>query len=175
MKARRNSHVAERKGVAILRSAGQSGGFTLIELMICIAIIGILASIAIPAFSGYKDRAKIAQAQSDLKNIQFAIELLGIDTELWPGANEIGVSADSEVWDLRGAAAGLLATDGSFPSWDGPYIASIPKDPWGNNYFFDPDYTMNGETVPVIGSFGPNGEGPNVYDSDDVILVLPHT
>lgn len=148
-------------------------GFTLIELMIVIAIISVIALIAIPAYSHYKDKGLIARAQSDLKSLQLAIEMLATDTGRWPGPNSVGVTANSEVWDLNTPAGGLVAAGAGFSGWDGPYIQSVPKDPWGNDYFFDPDYDLNGTTVAVIGSFGPNGVGPNVYDSDDVLIVLP--
>ena len=152
--------------------AKNSRGLTLIEMMIVIAIIGILAATAIPQFSTYTKKAKIAEAMAELKEIQFVIELLACDTEKWPGPNNVGETANIEVWDLSAANAGLVATNGAFPGWNGPYIASVPKDPWGNNYFLDPDYNIGGVIYAVIGSFGPNGVGPNQYDSDDVIIRL---
>jgi len=140
--------------------------------MVVITIIGILAAIAIPQFSAYREKAKVAVATSELKEIQLVIELLACDTEKWPGPNEVGETADQEVWDLNAANAGLVATGGAFPGWNGPYIASVPKDPWGTDYFFDPDYRIGGVFYAVIGSFGPNGVGPNQYDSDNVIIKL---
>ena len=148
-------------------------GFTLVELMVVIAVMGILAAVAIPQFSAYRDKAKIADAISDLKTLQLTIELLAIDTNRWPGPNAVGVSADQEVWDLNAAAAGLVATNGAYPGWRGPYIFSVPTDPWGSNYFFDPDYRINGVDYVVVGSFGPNKVGQNLYDSDDVVLKFP--
>jgi general secretion pathway protein G len=148
-------------------------GFTLIELMTVISVIAILAVIAIPHYLAYKDKAKVAAATADLKAIQLAIEVLATDTNRWPGPNDVGVTADQEVWDLNAGIAGLVSTNGAFPNWDGPYLESVPTDPWGNNYFFDPDYRIDGEDFVVVGSFGPNGVGPNTYDADDVRLLIP--
>jgi hypothetical protein len=43
---------------------------------------------------------------------------------------------------------------------------------WGSDYFFDPDYDINGKDFAVVGSFGPNKVGKNLYHSDDIILLL---
>ena len=147
-------------------------GFTLIELMVVTSIIGVLAAIAIPKFSSYKEKAKIVEAKSQLKELQLAIELLATDTGKWPGSIDVGITANQEVWDLNAEEAGIVITNGAFPGWGGPYIASVPQDPWGSNYFFDPDYYMDGVPYAVVGSFGPNKAGPNQYDSDDVIIKL---
>lgn len=151
----------------------RSGGFTLLELIVNVAIIAILSAIAIPAYLAFKDRAKIAQAKSDLHSIQLAIEQLASDTGKWPGPNNVGETADTEVWDLSSGNGGLVKTSGGFPSWKGPYMKSVPKDPWGSNYFFDPDYYVKGVKYAAIGSFGPNKCCRNKYDSDDVVLLMP--
>lgn len=154
--------------------AKQSRGFTLLELLITIAIVGIIAAIAIPAYSNYRQRAKIAEAKADLRNLRLAIEMLAIDTEMWPTKKAVrDASGGPEVWDLNKDTAGLVATDGGFPGWAGPYIQSVPKDPWGSDYFFDSDYDIDGTNYVAIGSFGPNKVGQNKYDSDDVLLLLP--
>lgn len=153
-----------------------SRGFTLIELMVVIGIISALSGIAIPTYKSYGEKAKLAQVHADLRNIQQAMELLIIDTDQWPGpsnANVVNPGGANEVWDLSLPQAGLVATNGAFPGWDGPYLDSMPLDPWGNNYFFDSDYDIDGQDFAVIGSFGPNKVGPNQYDSDDVIIILP--
>jgi general secretion pathway protein G len=160
-----------------MRSIGASG-FTLLELIVNIAIIGLLVAIAIPAYTTFRDRARIATVRADLKNIQLAMEALAIDTEKWPGPQTVGVTADQEVWDLSTGSAGLVKTSGGFPNWKGPYMQSVPKDPWGKNYFFDPDYYTSGQMgvgpqSAVIGSFGPNKCCQNTYDSDNIYLLLP--
>jgi general secretion pathway protein G len=157
----------------MLRDLKDCGGFTLLELIVVLAIIGLLAVIAIPTFSSYKDKARIALVRTDLRNIQRAMEMLASDAEKWPGPSDIGVIANQEVWDLNSPQAGLVATNGGFPNWSGPYIDSVPKDPWGSDYFLDPDYMIGGIDYAVVGSFGPNKVGQNVYDSDDIYLILP--
>ena len=150
-------------------------GFSLIELMVSLSIVAILVAIAIPAFNRYRDRAKIAQAQADLRKIRGAVEMLAIDTGEWPGhqaegrTNTVGAN---EIWDLNAPNAGLVATDGGFPNWKGPYLDAVPKDPWESDYFFDTDYIIGGRTKVALGSFGPNQVGPNVYDSDNVVIYL---
>jgi hypothetical protein len=102
---------------------------------------------------------------------------LALDTNKWPGGieagNATGALNGNEIWDLNTPQAGIVSTDGGFPGWAGPYLESVPLDPWGHPYFFDSDYQVDGQELVVIGSFGPNGSGPNMYDDDDIILILP--
>ena len=169
-----NFSLSGRSGSAsISTSAKNSGGFTLLELIVNVAIVGILTAIAIPAYFTFKNQARIAQTKGDLHHIQLAIEQLANDTSKWPGPQPVGQTADQEVWNLNASNAGIVATNGGFPNWRGPYMNSVPKDPWGSNYFFDPDYYVKGVKYAAIGSFGPNKCCRNQYDSDDVILLMP--
>lgn len=154
-----------------------NSGFTLIEIMIVIAIVGILAAIAIPNFISYREKAMIAQAKAELKAIQLAIQDLALDTGFFPSKdntkNVYGkITGDIEINNLSEDAAGLMATDGKYPGWDGPYLTTTPIDPWGRNYFLDHDFEINGENHVVIGSLGPNGGEINDYDDDDKILII---
>jgi prepilin-type N-terminal cleavage/methylation domain-containing protein len=154
-------------------------GFTLIELLVVIAIIGMLATLVIGAVNQARAKARVAKVQAELKSLRNAIVLLENDSQEWPGHQAIGVigsGGSNEIWDLNDTDAGLSTTDGNFTNWNGPYILNVPLDPWGNEYFFDSDYDIDpsGSTrfAVVIGSFGPNGVGQNLYDSDDIIEIL---
>jgi len=153
-----------------------NGGFSLIEVLVVIGAIGILVGIAIPAYNSYREKAQIAEAQQVLKDIERAFITLAIDTGEWPGPIPIGTRANAELDHLNYSKAGLTNNDNNdFLNWNGPYIEGVvPLDPWGSNYFFDPDYDAGGpDKVPAIGSHGPNKSAINVYDSDNVILLLP--
>ena len=162
----------EERMVVNYTSTKKDSGFTLIELLVSMAIVGILVAIAIPASSGFREKARISQATAELKGLQSAIGALAYDTENWPGPSPIGVVVNVEVWDLNSGGAELVAP-GGFANWNGPYLQSVKKDSWGSDYFFDPDYEINGVDYPVVGSFGPNMAGQNAYNSDDIYLILP--
>ena len=151
-------------------------GFTLMELMITIAIIGILSAIAIPNFLAYREKSKVAHAESELKGIQMAIMDLALDTNMWPNnidAEIIDGDCDSgELADLNDPDAGLVATNGDFPDWNGPYLTVVEPDPWGNDYWFDPDYRIDGEKYITVVSSGPNGSAVNVYDDDNIYVII---
>ena len=156
----------------------KSRGFTLMELMVAIAICGVLSAIAIPNYLRYRQKGLIGGATGDLKTIQRKIQDLGHDTGFWPNKIPAGVSvamgSANEVWDLSNPNAGLTANGGNFfPDWQGPYFTGPFLDPWGHNYFFDSDYNLDGRVVAAIGSFGPNGCCPNAYDDDDIVLIIP--
>lgn len=150
-------------------------GFTLIEVLVAIAIIGLLSTLAMYAANYAREQAKITKVNHDLDLIYKAVGQLMLDSGEWPGhqtPEEVSSGAGNELWDLSVPAAGLVATDGNYLNWNGPYLFFLPTDPWGNDYFLDTDYRINGEWYPVIGSFGPNGVGPNLYDADDIYRVI---
>jgi len=152
-----------------------SGGFTLLEIIVNIAIIAILVAIAIPAYTIFKDKANTGKAKSDLRAIQNAVELLASDTNKWPGGIEVGLINKKKISDLSKKASGLITEDSKkFSNWAGPYIESIPKDPWERDYFFEGDYKISGTKHAVLGSYGPiEKNGKKLVSDDDVILILP--
>lgn len=162
------------------------GGFTLIELLVVIAIIGILSAVVLASLNTSRQKAKVGAAQAELSELRTAVTSLSVETGEWPGHQTVGVvntGANNEIWDLSTDESGLLSTDGSYSNWKGPYMLDIPLDPWGNAYFLDTDYQVNASDAPcngggscadvvALGSFGPDGTGQNVYNADDIIIIL---
>ena len=153
-------------------------GFSLIEILVVTGVIGILLGIAVPAYNEYREQGKIAAVKQVLKDIERAIIALAVDTGEWPEHQNIGEINDgggNEIYDLNDKESGLVLNDTSpaFPNWNGPYIQSIPLDPWGTKYFMDTDYRISGVDNVVIGSLGPSKCCNNQYKPDDVYLILP--
>ncbi len=155
----------------------KKSGFTIVEIMIAVLVVGILLAIAVPMLSKIREESRIDKAESDVEMLVAAVRQLAWDTGKWPGG-ATRTHGDPECWDLSTDSAGLLGNDGTFDAgkWDGPYARDIDADPWGNPYFFDSDYYPNGmgtsPKLAVVGSFGPNGSGRNIYDDDNIYSVL---
>jgi len=143
-------------------------GFTLTEILVVTGIIGILAGIAIPSMLRVRHEARIQVANNDIRVISAAIQILAFDTGQWPGGLPAGTVGNPESWDLNTNSAGLVRKDSRFFNWKGPYMDHVQLDPWGQPYFFDPDYRINYTWTPVVGSFGPNRKGRNFYDDDNI-------
>jgi len=161
----------------------KKSGFTFVEIAIVVAIIGMLAAMGVLAISKGVNNSKTRQAEGELEMLSAAVLQLAWDTGRWPNGEPRNDGGSAEVWDLSGDSSGLLGNDGTYNNWQGPYCdADALKDPWYKDtadgrhrlYFFDPDYNHQLEGVIVtVGSFGPNGKGPNLYDSDDVLPEVP--
>jgi len=173
-------------------------GFTLIEILVVIAIIGILSSVVLTAVGTAREKAREAKAKSELRNLKTAIRLLEADTGKWPNGCPVGNIANPEV-ALDNAQAGIkqspvVQNNGSgcewigadITNWGGPYMET-PTDPWGNSYDFDPDYrpgdNLDGSTncdggtgsideIVAVVSYGPDGLERNKYNCDDVYLEI---
>jgi len=157
-------------------------GFTLIEMLVVVAVIGILAAIVLVSVGGLREKAWIARARSDLNQLRTAITIMAHDTGMHPNHfNERACVGNAEI-DLAvgDCDTGLACTDGGFPGWAGPYMTEIETDHWDGTYQFDPDYLCSSGVTGcpddgwyrVILSHGPNQSGTNAYDDDNIVLVI---
>ncbi len=150
----------------------KKSGFTLVEILVVTLIIGLLASLAVVVVVKGNRSSLKRQAEAELEMMSAAILQLAWDTGKWPNQRLRTNPGSAEVWDISLDSAGIMGSNGSYTDWKGPYFDGATLDPWGNPYFFDPDYRINGVMRIVVGSFGPNGRGRNQYDSDDIYVRL---
>ena len=106
--------------------SSREAGFTLIELMLVIVIIGALAAMVVPRLAGRSEEARMGAARADIKgNLSLALRLYEVDNGRYP-ATEQGLAA-------------LISKPTSPPvpdNWKGPYIEHEPMDPWKNLYVY---------------------------------------
>ncbi|MBI5419930.1 MAG: type II secretion system major pseudopilin GspG [Deltaproteobacteria bacterium] len=126
------------------------GGFTLIEIMVVIVILGLLAALVVPKLIGRTEEAKRTQTRVQIKNIQQALELFKLDNGFFP-ATEQGLEALVRVPET-----------GRIPKnyRKGGYIDRVPKDPWGNPFVYVSPGSRGDFDISSYGSDGaPGGEG----------------
>ncbi len=126
-------------------------GFTLLEIMVVVVIIGLLAAIVVPNFIGNIDTAAVNRARQDIRGIETALDLYRLDNFKYP-SSEDGLEA-------------LVTNPGedAAPNWK-PYLRRMPMDPWNNPY----QYAYPGQNGNYdVFTFGADGrEGGEGIDAD---------
>ena len=133
---------------------GICSGFTLIEIMVVIVIMGIMAAMVVPKLMGRTDDARVAAAMYDIATLKKTLDMYKLDNNRYPTTVQ-GLQAL-----LVKPTVGPIAV-----GWkSGGYIDRLPKDPWGNNYQYSSP-GIRGEAE--IFSFGADGQPGGVgFDAD---------
>lgn len=159
-------------------------GFTLIELLIVVAIIGILAAIAVPNFMNAQVRAKVARAESEMRNIQNALESFFIDNNGYPPMSNDrllmrkqyrGLEDDQSDINIAHIAIGTGSRARRlYLTTPVAYISSLPFDPFhGDGQEFGYGYGSNGQSYYLLSSYGP--DQADGLGSGDALNELEYT
>ncbi len=128
----------------------KQGGFTLIEVMVVVVILGILAAILVPKVMDRPDQARKIKAKQDIRALEAALNLYKLDNFVYPTTDQ-GLEALVE-----------KPSSPEPPNWkEGGYVDRLPKDPWNQDYL----YLSPGEN----GSIDIFSMGPDQQPSDDDI------
>lgn len=140
----KNKHLASRRH--------RRRGFTLVELLLVLVILGTLAALVLPKFTGRTEQARVTAAQTQIATFSTALDAFEVDTGRYPTGGD-GLQQ-------------LVAAPGDVSGWRGPYLKSdIPMDPWGHPYV----YEFPGRRNPSgydLSSAGPDGQAGN---ADDIV------
>ncbi|MBI2715615.1 MAG: type II secretion system major pseudopilin GspG [Rhizobiales bacterium] len=134
------------------RARGE-GGFTLIEILVVIAIIALIMSLVGPRVLNYLGESKVKAAKIQIQSFGSALDLFNLDTGRYPNTSE-GLTA-------------LVQSPGTIPAWNGPYLKGgvLPNDPWGKAYV----YRSPGEHGPYdIMSYGSDGQEGGTGTAADI-------
>ena len=124
-------------------------GFTLIEIMVVLVIIGLLAALVVPSIMDRPDEARRIKAMQDIRAIESALKLYRLDNYRYPTQAQ-GLKA------LRDKPDGV-------DNWKGPYVDNLPLDPWDQPYrYANPGRDGRGVDVYTLGADNrEGGEGPD--------------
>jgi general secretion pathway protein G len=128
----------------------RSAGFTLVELLVVLAILTLLVGLVGPRVLGQLGGAKSKTAAVQIADIEKSLELFKLDVGRFPTKQE-GLDA-------------LVTRPGAVSGWNGPYLKgdAVPRDPWGNPYQYAPAAGQGGVEILSLGADGaPGGEGEN--------------
>lgn len=139
------------KRVDVSRARGMRG-FTLIEIMVVVVILGVLAALIVPNIIGRPDEARVTAAKSDIQSIANALELYRLDNSQYPSTDQ-GLEA-------------LVEKPSGYPepkNWNAEgYLKKVPVDPWGEPYV----YINEGRDYEIYSLGADRKEGGEGVDAD---------
>lgn len=136
-----------------LHSASRSRGFTLLELLVVIVIIGLLAAYVGPKYFSQLGKSEATVARSQIAAFESALDTFRLDVGRYPNSDE--------------GLAALLSAPAAAPKWNGPYLKKqIPKDPWGNPYLYR---APSGAKEYEIMSYARDGQAGGSGDDADIV------
>jgi general secretion pathway protein G len=128
-------------------------GFTLVEMLVVITIIGLIMSLVGPRVLNYLAESKVKAAKIQMQSFSSALDLFNLDTGRYPATGE--------------GLAALIQPPGTIPAWNGPYLKGgvLPNDPWGKPYV----YHSPGEhgTYDIL-SYGSDGQEGGTGTAADI-------
>jgi general secretion pathway protein G len=138
----------------------QSSGFTLLEMLVVLVIMGLLAALVGPQLLGRVDTSRVTAAQTQVRMIKGALDTLRLDIGRYPTKEEGLALLEVPPEDDRAAR-----------KWQGPYLGEdIPLDPWGSSYQYNP---VSGTSIALF-SYGADGE-PGGEGLDEDVGLFPRT
>lgn len=135
-----------------VRDGRGASGFTLVELLVVLAILGMLAALVGPQVLNQLGGAKSKSAAIQIADLEQALEIYKLDVGRFPTSDQ-GLDA-------------LVTQPSGVKGWNGPYLkkGELPADPWGNAY----EYKYSGRGAPEIRSFGADGRAGGAGEDADV-------
>jgi general secretion pathway protein G len=132
--------------------SGNSSGFTLIELIVVVAIIGLLAGLVVPQFIKQEEKATAKAAKAQIELLGTALDTFRLDVGRYPTTQE-GLQA-------------LNQKPGGLERWEGPYLKKeLPNDPWGKPYIYKSPGDHGAYDIFSYGADGaPGGQDSNTRD-----------
>jgi general secretion pathway protein G len=133
-----------------MHSKERRRGFTLIELLLVLVILGVLAGIVVPRFGGQTKRARETAATTQISSFKTALNAYEVDMGAYPKGKD----------GLRE----LVSAPRNAKNWRGPYMETLPKDPWGNDYIYECPGKHNPNSFDLMSM----GEDGRVGGDDDI-------
>jgi general secretion pathway protein G len=121
-------------------------GFTLVEMLLVLVILATLAAIVLPKLSGRTEQAKLTAAATQISNFKTALDAFEVDNGYYPKG--------------KNGLQDLIVQPRDALSWHGPYMESIPKDPWLNDYIYECPGRHNPASYDISSAGPPNANTP---------------